>query len=53
MLSMFGQIYLTGSCIFVATTEADEAIASSVFLKIIGISPPPPKGANPGDSGQF
>ena len=37
--------------IAVATTEADEAIASSDFLKIMGISPP--KGANQGDSGQF
>ena len=37
--------------IAVATTEADEAIASSDFLKIMGISSP--KGANRGDSGQF
>ena len=37
--------------IAVATTEADEAIASSDFLKIIGISPQ--KGANQGDSGRF
>ena len=35
----------------VATTETDEAIASSDFLKIIGISPI--KGANRGDSCQF
>ena len=44
-------IWLTGNSIAVATTEADEAIASSNFLKIMGISPP--KGANRGDSGKF
>ena len=37
--------------IAVATTEADEAITSSDFLKIMGISFQ--KGANWGDSGQF
>ena len=37
--------------IAVATIEADEAIASSDFHKIMGISPK--KGANRGDSGQF
>ena len=37
--------------IAVATIEADEAIASSDFLKIIGISCE--KGASWGDSGQF
>ena len=37
--------------IAVATTEADEAIASSDLLKIMGISTL--KGANRGDSGQF
>ena len=35
--------------IAIATTEADEDIASSDFLKIMGISPA--KGANRGDSG--
>ena len=40
-----------GCIIAVATTEADEAIAWSDFLKIMGISPP--KGASWGDSGQF
>ena len=44
-------IFLTLSLIDVATIEADEAIASSDCLKIMGISPP--KGANRGDSGQF
>ena len=47
--------------IAVATAEADEAIASFDFLKIIGISTrlstppphPPKKGANRGDSAQF
>ena len=37
--------------IAVATIEADEAIASSDFLKIMGISSQ--KGANRGDSGQL
>ena len=37
--------------IAVATLEADEAIASSDFMKIIGIFPK--KGATRGDSGQF
>ena len=37
--------------IAVATIEADEAIASSDFLKIMGISPK--KRASWGDSGQF
>ena len=37
--------------IAVATTEADEAIASSDFLRIMGISPK--KEANRGDFGQF
>ena len=37
--------------IAIATTEASEAIASSDFLKIMGISPP--EGANRGDSDQF
>ena len=37
--------------IAVATTEADEAIASSDFLRIMGISPP--KGTNRGDFDQF
>ena len=37
--------------IAVATIEADEAIASSDFLKIMGISSQ--KGANRGDSGHF
>ena len=42
-----------GGCrvIAVATIEADEAIASSDFLKIMGISSQ--KGANRGDAGQF
>ena len=44
---LFGAIH----AIAVATLEADEAIASSNFLKIMGISSP--KGANRGDSGQF
>ena len=44
-------IYIISPTIAVATTEADEAIASSDFLKIIGISSP--KGADWGDSGQF
>ena len=35
----------------VATTEADEAIASSDFLNIMAMSLP--NGANQGDSGQF
>ena len=38
-------------CIALATTEVDEAIASSDFLKIKVISNQ--KGANRGDSGQF
>ena len=37
--------------IAVATIEADEAITSSDFHKIMAISSP--KGANRGDSGQF
>ena len=43
---LFSMIYIA-----VATTEADKAIASSDFLRIMGISPR--KGANWGDSGQF
>ena len=41
----------TPSPIAVATIEADEAIASSDFLKFMGISSQ--KGPNRGDSGQF
>ena len=39
------------AAIAVATTEADEAIASSDFLKLMGISPQ--TGASRSDSGQF
>ena len=43
----------TVNIIAVATTEDDEAIASSDFLKIMGI-PPPQKGPrHRGDSGEF
>ena len=44
-------LLLASTSTAVATTEADEAIASSDFLKIIGIAPQ--KGANLGDSCQF
>ena len=45
-----GLLFVKGF-IAVATTEADEAITSSDFLKIMGIFPL--KGASRGDSGQF